>query len=104
MIITMLVGALDGLRSLTFGSPENFWEVAGHHKRTSATQNERLGTVGGSTRSISDRRNSRMDPFATIWKSLIRPLYSPEIVQGCAMRVSWLVSVVWSVVRWSEQS
>ena len=38
-----------------------------------------------------------MDDFATIWKSLIRPLYSPEIVQGCAMRVYWLVSAIWSV-------
>ncbi len=59
---------------------------------------ERLGTGGGSTRSISTRRNSKMDHFATIWKSLIRPLYSPEIVQGCAMRVSWLVSAIGSVV------
>ena len=55
-------------------------------------------TGGGSTRSISDRRNSKMDDFATIWKSLFRPLYSPQIVQGCAMRVSWLVSPIWSVV------
>ena len=60
--------------------------------------NERLGTGGGSTRSISSARNSKMDDFATIWKSMIRPLYSPEIVQGCAMRVSWLVSAIWSVV------
>ena len=59
---------------------------------------ERLGTGGGSTRSISVATNSKMDDFATIWKSLIRPLYSPEIVQGCAMRVSWLVSAIWSVV------
>ena len=59
---------------------------------------ERLGTGGGSTRSISVATNSKMDDFATIWKSLIRPLYSPEIVQGCAMRVCWLVSVIWSVV------
>ena len=55
-------------------------------------------TGGGSTRSISTARNSKMDDFATIWKSLVQPLYSPEIIQGCAMRVSWLVSAIWSVV------
>ena len=49
---------------------------------------ERQGTGGGSTRSISARRNSKMDDFATIWKSLMRPLYSPEIDQGCTMRVT----------------
>ena len=47
--------------------------------------NERLGTGGGSTRSISDRRNSKMDDFATIWKSLVQPLYSPEIIQGLSL-------------------
>ena len=56
-------------------------------------------TVGGSPRSISVRRNSKMDDFATIWKSLICLFYSPEIDQGCAMRVSWLV---WSVTGRSE--
>ena len=65
---------------------------------------ERLGTGGGSTRSISDRRNSKMDDFATIWKSLIRPLDSPEIVQGCTRRISWLVSVIWSVAGRPELS
>ena len=58
-------------------------------------------TGGGSTRSISVATNSKMDDFATIWKSLIRPLHRPEIVQGCAMRVSWLV---WSVAGRSELS
>ena len=58
---------------------------------------ERPRTGGGSTSSISTARNSKMDHFATIRKSLIRPLYSPEIVQGCAMRVYWLVSAIWSV-------
>ena len=62
-------------------------------------KNERQGTGGGSTRSISVRRNSKMDVFATIRKSLIRPLYSPEIDQGCTMRVSELV---WGVTRRSE--
>ena len=33
----MSVDALDGLPALTFGSKENFWEVAIHDKRTSAT-------------------------------------------------------------------
>ena len=65
---------------------------------------ERLGTGGGSTSSISIRRNSKMDHFATIRKSLIRPLYSPEIVQGCAMRISWRVSVIWSVAGRPELS
>ena len=45
-------------------------------------------TVGGSTRSISVATNSKMDDFATIWKSLTCLFYSPEIGQGCTMRVS----------------
>ena len=65
---------------------------------------ERQGTGGGSTRSISARRNSKMDDFATIWKLMIRQFYSPEIDQGCTMRVSQLVSVVWSVTGRSELS
>ena len=63
---------------------------------------ERHGTGGGSTRSISVATNSKMDDFATIRKSLMRPLYSPEIDQGCTMRVSWLVSVLWNVAGRSE--
>ena len=55
---------------------------------------ERQGTGGGSTRSISVRRNSKMDDFATIWKSMIRQFYSPEIDQGCTMRVSEMVQSV----------
>ena len=46
---------------------------------------------GGSTRSISVATNSKMDDFATIWKSMIRQFYSPEIDQGCTMRVSEMV-------------
>ena len=49
---------------------------------------ERQGTGGGSTRSISAVIFSKMDDFATIWKSLICLFYSPEIDQGCTMRVS----------------
>ena len=45
-------------------------------------------TGGGSTRSISVATNSKMDDFATIWKSLMWTLYSPEIDQGCTMGVS----------------
>ena len=65
---------------------------------------ERLGTGGGSTRSISAVIFSKMDDFATFWKSMIRLFYSPEIDQGCTMRVPWLVSVVWSVAGRSELS
>ena len=60
MIIARLVGALDGLRSLTFGSPENFWEVAGHHKRTSATQNERPARINIPARVTSDLTDTKM--------------------------------------------
>ena len=55
----MAVDALDGLPSLTFGSPENFWEVAIHHKRTSATQNERPTRINIPARSISAVRNEK---------------------------------------------
>ena len=60
MIIARPVGALDGLRSLTFGSPENFWEVAGHHKRTSATQNERTTRINIPARVTSDLTDTKM--------------------------------------------
>ena len=60
IIIARPVGALDGLRSLTFGSPEFFWEVAIHHKRTSATQNERRTPVNIPARSISAVTDTEM--------------------------------------------
>ena len=95
----MSVDALDGLCALTFGSKEKFWEVAVLGKEIKKIIYERAPPGNIPPRSISARRNSKMDVFATIWKSLIRPLYSPEIDQGCTMRVSELV---WGVTRRSE--
>ena len=66
MIIARPVGALDGLRSLTFGSPEIFWEVAGHHKRTSATFYERAPRVNIPARPISAVRNEEMTKIANL--------------------------------------
>ena len=80
--------------------PKKFFELV-LGKEIKKIIDERLGTGGGSTRSISVAGNSKMDVFATIWKSLIRPLYSPEIDQGCTMTVSWLV---WSVTGRPELS
>ena len=62
----MLVGALDGLRALTFGSPEKFWEVGGHYKRTSATQNERRTRINIPARSISDLTDTKMAKIAIL--------------------------------------
>ena len=59
-----------------------------YFERHPKISHECVGTIGGSTRSISAVRFSKMDDFATIWKSMIRPFYSPEIDQGCTMRVS----------------
>ena len=94
----MLFAALVEVCAGRFGTKENFWAMGVLGKEIKKIFGERPGTGGGSTRSISVATNSKMDDFATIWKSLIRPLYSPEIDQGCAMRVSWLVSAIWSVV------
>ena len=55
----MSVDALDGLCALTFGSKENFWEVTGHDKRTSATFYERAPPGNIPPRSISDLRNGQ---------------------------------------------
>ena len=66
MIIARPVGALDGLRALTFGSPKNFWEVTIHHKRTSATQNERRTPVNIPARSISDLTDTEMAKIAIL--------------------------------------
>ena len=51
--LSMSVDALDGLPALTFGSKENFWEVAIHHKRTSATFYARPTLINIPLRSIS---------------------------------------------------
>ena len=51
---------LDEPRSLTFGSPENFWEVYVHNKRTSATFYERPTRINVPARSVSDLRNEEM--------------------------------------------
>ena len=52
--LSMSVDALDGLCALTFGSKENFWEVAIHDKRTSATFYARPTPINIPARSISD--------------------------------------------------
>ena len=55
----MAVDALDEAGALTFGSKENFWEVAIHDKRTSATFYERAPPVNIPARSISVVRNEK---------------------------------------------
>ena len=62
----MLVGALDGLRALTFGSPENFWEVAVHNERTSATFYERAPRINIPARSISGVTDTKMAKIAIL--------------------------------------
>ena len=64
--ISMSVDALDGLPALTFGSKEIFWEVAGHHKRTSATFYERAPPVNIPPRSISAVRNTNWTKIAIL--------------------------------------
>ena len=66
MIIARPVVALDGLRTLTFGSPEIFWEVTIHHKRTSATQNERTTRINIPARSISAVTDTEMAKTAIL--------------------------------------
>ena len=46
--------------SLTFGSPEIFWEVTIHHKRTSATQNERRTPINTPASVTSDLTDTKM--------------------------------------------
>ena len=62
----MAVDALDGLRSLTFGSKENFWEVTIHHKRTSATFYARPTRINIPARSISDLTDTKMAKIAIL--------------------------------------
>ena len=52
--------------TLTFGSPEIFLGVDIHHKRTSATQNERRTPVNIPTRSISDWTHTEMAKIAIL--------------------------------------
>ena len=66
IIIARPVGALDGLRSLTFGSPEIFLGVDIHHKRTSATQNERPARINIPTRSTSGVTYTKMTKIAIL--------------------------------------
>ena len=66
MIIARLVGGLDGLRALTFGSKENFWEVTIHHKRTSATFYERTMRINIPARSISAVTDTEMAKIAIL--------------------------------------
>ena len=66
MIIAWPVGALDGLRALTFGSPEKFWEVGVHHKRTSATFYERAPPVNIPTWSVPGVTHTEMAKIAIL--------------------------------------
>ena len=61
---SMAVDALDEAGALTFGSPENFWEVTIHHKRTSATLYARPTRINIPARSISAVRNGEMVKIA----------------------------------------
>ena len=76
----MSVDALDGLRSLTFGSKEIFWEVTIHHKRTSATFYARPTRINIPARSISVVRNEKW-PKSRILESRIWVFWRLEIVQ-----------------------
>ena len=76
----MAVDALDGLRSLTFGSKEKFWEVLIHDKRTSATFYERAPPVNIPPRSISVVRYEKWSK-TRIWESRIWVFWRFEIVQ-----------------------
>ena len=66
MIITMLVGALDGLRRPPQSTPEFFWEVYIHHKRTSATFYERAPRINIPARSISAVTHTKMAKIAIL--------------------------------------
>ena len=78
MTLSMAVDALDEAGALTFGSKEFFWEVAGHHKRTSATFYARPTRINIPARSISDLRNEKW-PKSRIWNSRIWLFWSLEI-------------------------
>ena len=66
MIIAMAVGDLDGMVSLTFGSPEIFLGVYVHHKRTSATFYERRTPINASARSSSGVTYTKMAKIAIL--------------------------------------
>ena len=76
----MSVDGLDGLCALTFGSKDFFWEVAGHHKRNSATFYERAPPVNIPARSISAVRYEKWSK-SRIWNSRIWLLWRLEIAQ-----------------------
>ena len=62
----MLVGALDGLRRPPQSTPEIFWEVYIHRKRTSATFYERAPPVNIPARSISGVTDTIMAKIAIL--------------------------------------
>ena len=66
MIIAWPVGALDGMVSLTFGSPEIFLGVDVHHKRTSATFYERRTPINAPARSSSGVTYTEMAKIAIL--------------------------------------
>ena len=66
MIIARPVGALDGLRALTFGSPEIFREVGGHHKELKKMFHERRPRINIPARSISDLTDTEMVKIAIL--------------------------------------
>ena len=62
----MLVGALEGLRSHTFGSPDFFWDVSVPNERTSATFYECAPRVNIPPRSISIWTHTKMAKIAIL--------------------------------------
>ena len=76
----MSVDALDEAGALTFGSKENFWEVAGHDKRTSATFYARRTRINIPARSISAVRYEKWSK-SRIWNSRIWLFWRLEIAQ-----------------------
>ena len=64
--LSWAVEELDEAASLTFGSLEFFWEVAIHHKRTSATFYERAPPVNIPARSTSDLTHTEMAKTAIL--------------------------------------
>ena len=64
--LSCAVEALDEAGAFTFGSPDFFWEVDVHHKRTSATFYERAPPVNIPPRSISAVRYTNWTKIANL--------------------------------------
>ena len=64
--LSCAVDALDEPRVTTSGSPDFFWEVDIHHKRTSATLYARRARINIPARSISDLTYTKMAKIAIL--------------------------------------